>query len=78
VNDQAMFGTAQLPKFQNDQFSAISLNLFDPKKVAKVEAEVRERTLPKKYRLSNGKFVSFRRKPLASGKGVTLRSLGMT
>ncbi|TCK28519.1 seryl-tRNA synthetase [Ancylobacter aquaticus] len=28
VNDAAMFGTAQLPKFEDDQFAALSLNLF--------------------------------------------------
>src|SRR5580693_5764072 len=29
VNDDAMKGTAQLPKFKNDQFSSISLTLFE-------------------------------------------------
>ncbi|MBN8957954.1 MAG: serine--tRNA ligase [Rhizobiales bacterium] len=33
VNDDAMFGTAQLPKFKSDQFSSISLNLFEPENV---------------------------------------------
>jgi seryl-tRNA synthetase len=29
VRDETMFGTGQLPKFKNDQFSSISVNLFE-------------------------------------------------
>jgi seryl-tRNA synthetase len=36
VNDDAMFGTAQLPKFKNDQFSSISLNLFEKDRVREI------------------------------------------
>ncbi len=36
VNDNAMFGTAQLPKFKYDQFSPISLNLFDKENVREI------------------------------------------
>jgi seryl-tRNA synthetase len=36
VNDNAMFGTAQLPKFKNDQFSSISLNLFEKENVREI------------------------------------------
>jgi seryl-tRNA synthetase len=36
VNDNAMFGTAQLPKFKNDQFQSISLNLFEGEDLRKI------------------------------------------
>src|SRR6185437_11297937 len=36
VNDNAMIGTAQLPKFKNDQFSSISLNLFEKENVREI------------------------------------------
>jgi seryl-tRNA synthetase len=36
VNDDAMFGTAQLPKFKNDQFSSISLNLFEKENIREI------------------------------------------
>jgi seryl-tRNA synthetase len=36
VNDDAMIGTAQLPKFKNDQFSSISLNLFEKENVQQI------------------------------------------
>ena len=36
VRDDAMFGTGQLPKFKDDQFSAISLNLFEESSLAAI------------------------------------------
>jgi seryl-tRNA synthetase len=36
VKDDAMFGTGQLPKFKGDQFSAISLNLFEEESLREI------------------------------------------
>jgi seryl-tRNA synthetase len=41
VRDEAMIGTAQLPKFEEDQFASISLQLFKPAAMEELAKEVR-------------------------------------
>src|SRR5208282_5337488 len=41
VRDEAMFGTAQLPKFRDDQFASISLQLFSEEEAENLSKRVK-------------------------------------